>query len=221
MDYALTRNSNSTLESVDDAKEFENLIKCMKVLGIQTKEQEEYFKVIAIVLLLGNLEFEENPETGQTTITNTDAAQNLCQLLSVSIKSFQLALLNPIIRAGLDVVSQIPNKEQVQHSVEALARAIYERMFSQLVKRINQSIDRASTGKSYFIGILDIAGFEIFQVNPSQILISTLSRKIHSSNCVSIIRMRNCNSFSITTCLLLSKKSIDVRESNGTLSTLV
>jgi len=48
--------------------------------------------------------------------------------------------------------------------VEAISKAIYERMFKWIVQRINRSVDRTKRQGSSFIGILDIAGFEIFQV---------------------------------------------------------
>jgi len=53
---------------------------------------------------------------------------------------------------------------QVEYAVEAISKAIYERMFKWLVMRINKSLDRTKRQGASFIGILDIAGFEIFKV---------------------------------------------------------
>lgn len=50
--------------------------------------------------------------------------------------------------------------------MEALAKATYERLFRWLVHRINRALDRRQRQGASFIGILDIAGFEIFQVCP-------------------------------------------------------
>ena len=52
---------------------------------------------------------------------------------------------------------------QVVYAVAALAKAIYVRMFNWLVARVNKTIDTKNK-KQYFIGVLDIAGFEIFEV---------------------------------------------------------
>ena len=46
---------------------------------------------------------------------------------------------------------------------DALAKAIYSNMFDWIVSRINASIPFATS--SYYIGVLDIAGFEYFPVN--------------------------------------------------------
>ena len=51
--------------------------------------------------------------------------------------------------------------------MEAISKACYERMFKWLVVRINKSLDRTKRQGASFIGILDIAGFEIFKVRLS------------------------------------------------------
>ena len=52
---------------------------------------------------------------------------------------------------------------QVNFAVAALAKATYDRMFKWLVSRINSSL-YTPLPRQYFIGVLDIAGFEIFEV---------------------------------------------------------
>ena len=53
---------------------------------------------------------------------------------------------------------------QVDYAVEAISKSVYERMFKWIVQRINRALDRTKRKGASFIGILDIAGFEIFQV---------------------------------------------------------
>jgi len=53
---------------------------------------------------------------------------------------------------------------QVVYSVAALAKALYGRMFTWLVARVNKTLDTKAK-RQYFIGVLDIAGFEIFEVS--------------------------------------------------------
>ena len=73
-------------------------------------------------------------------------------------------LLKPKIKVGTEFVFQGRNKEQVNYSVSALAKTIYDRMFAWLVKRVNKTLDTKAK-RNYFIGVLDIAGFEIFDVS--------------------------------------------------------
>ena len=56
---------------------------------------------------------------------------------------------------------------QADFAIEALAKATYERMFRWLVLRINKALDKTKRQGASFIGILDIAGFEIFDVSAS------------------------------------------------------
>lgn len=56
------------------------------------------------------------------------------------------------------------NKDQVVYSVAALSKALYAKMFSWLVARVNKTLDTKNK-RQYFIGVLDIAGFEIFEVS--------------------------------------------------------
>lgn len=74
------------------------------------------------------------------------------------------AFLKPRIKVGRDFVTKAQSKEQVEFNVEAISKAIYEKMFKWIVQRINKSLDRTKRQGASFIGILDIAGFEIFQV---------------------------------------------------------
>ena len=128
------------------------------------KEQMSLFKVISAVLHLGNLAFEsERDDTARLKAASQASLEKLCHIVGVPFVDFTRSLLKPKIKAGRDWVTQARNVEQVYYSVEALARSIYERMFGELVERINQAIYTPSL-KSTFIGVLDIAGFEIFEV---------------------------------------------------------
>ena len=62
----------------------------------------------------------------------------------------------------------------MNYAVGALAKATYDRMFKWLVGRINQSL-YTTLPRQYFIGVLDIAGFEIFDVGQQKSLSSFLS----------------------------------------------
>ena len=50
------------------------------------------------------------------------------------------------------------------NSVGALAKSIYERLFLWMVIKINEMLDTKQQ-RNYYIGVLDIAGFEIFDVS--------------------------------------------------------
>jgi myosin heavy chain 6/7 len=69
-----------------------------------------------------------------------------------------------ITKVGNEYVNKGQNKDQVTNSISALSKSIYDRMFKWLVERVNLTLD-VKTKRQYFIGVLDIAGFEIFDVS--------------------------------------------------------
>lgn len=165
-DYNYTKISNTSVEGIDDRFDYKILVDSMNVLGFHAEEQKSFFRIIAAILHLGNLSFSED-DHGQAQLCNPDVAEKACLALGIASKEFTNGLLNPVFRAGRDeMVTQARDVAQVLYSVEALSRSLYDRMFAKLVERINQSIDKIGNAQSNFIGVLDIAGFEIFEVGP-------------------------------------------------------
>jgi hypothetical protein len=73
-------------------------------------------------------------------------------------------LLKPRIKVGNEFVTQGRNKDQVTYSVGAMSKAMFDRLFKWLVKKCNETLDTKQK-RQHFIGVLDIAGFEIFDVS--------------------------------------------------------
>uniref|UniRef100_A0AAQ6IJN9 Myosin, heavy chain 10, non-muscle n=1 Tax=Anabas testudineus TaxID=64144 RepID=A0AAQ6IJN9_ANATE len=117
--------------------------------------------------------------TDQASMPDNTAAQKLCHLLGMNVMEFTRAILSPRIKVGRDYVQKAQTKEQADFAVEALAKATYERLFRWLVHRINKALDRTKRQGASFIGILDIAGFEIFQLNSfEQLCINYTNEKL-------------------------------------------
>ncbi len=96
--------------------------------------------------------------------SHLSAAQKVSHLLGMNVTDFTRAILMPRIKVGRDYVQKAQTQEQAEFAVEALAKATYERLFRWLVMRINKALDKTKRQGASFIGILDIAGFEIFEV---------------------------------------------------------
>ncbi|KAJ2103869.1 class II myosin, partial [Coemansia sp. RSA 922] len=161
--YTFTQRCRQTIQGVDDAAEFEMLVKAMTTTGFRAEEQADLFRIIAAILHLGNVQFQAT-RNDEAVLREQVAAEKLCHVLGIQLSDFTRALLRPSIKAGKDWVTQSRTLQQVTFSVEALARSMYERMFGALVSRINSAMSRPD-GKSTFIGVLDIAGFEILETN--------------------------------------------------------
>jgi myosin heavy chain 9/10/11/14 len=131
-------------------------------MGIGSEEQMNLWKTLAAILHLGNIIVAAD-RSDQARIPDLAQAELACHILGIPSDGFVKALLNPRVRAGREWVNQSRTRSQALHTLDALAKALYEKSFGYLVERINQSMERPSI-KSSFIGVLDIAGFEIFKV---------------------------------------------------------
>lgn len=137
----------------------------MTVIDFSNHEQREVFNIIASVLHLGNVEFEE--EEGKAKITNPDVVKTVAKLLGVDLQELNDALTHRTIDARGDVVTSPLSKEMAIYARDALAKAVYDRLFSWLVTRLNTSLQAKDlrTARNNVMGILDIYGFEIFKTN--------------------------------------------------------
>lgn len=105
-------------------------------------------------------------------------AEKVCHLLGISTNDFTRAVLRPRTLAGREWVTQARTGKQAVEELGALCKTLYERLFGYLVERINRALDRPSS-KSTFIGVLDIAGFEIFDINGyEQLLINYTNERL-------------------------------------------
>lgn len=103
----------------------------------------------------------------------------VAHLLGIQVTDLTKAFLKPRIKVGRDYVTKAQTKEQVEFAIEAIAKATYERLFKWIVTRINRSLDRTKRQGASFIGILDIAGFEIFELNSfEQLCINYTNEKL-------------------------------------------
>jgi len=167
------------LPNSSDREEFQDTLRAMEIMGISHADVKSMLKVVSSVLSFGNMEFKKERSSDQATMPDNTVAQRICALLGMNIVDFTKALLKPKIKVGRDYVQKAQTKEQVDFAVEALAKANYERLFRWLVDRINRSLDRTMRQGSNFIGILDIAGFEIFELNSfEQLCINYTNEKL-------------------------------------------
>lgn len=163
-DYRFTKNSNKNIDGVDDAADFKSICESLTIMNFDDAKQLERFRVIAAILHLGNLTLDADKEDQASLTAQSNAvAEKVCHVLGISVAEFSRALCKPKIKAGRDWVTQARNVEQVYYSIEALSRSLYERMFGDVIDRINETL-YTSSQKQCFIGVLDIAGFEIFEV---------------------------------------------------------
>jgi len=147
------------------------------VVGFSPAEQFDLFRIVAAILHIGNLEITSTRD-GAAVMPDPSQAERVCHLLGVPVAEFTRALLHPRMLAGREWVTQARTGQQALDELAALCKTLYEKSFGCLVDRINEALDRPSA-KSTFIGVLDIAGFEIFEINTyEQLLINYTNERL-------------------------------------------
>ncbi|KAG5853828.1 hypothetical protein ANANG_G00030680 [Anguilla anguilla] len=177
--YRFLSNGNIPIPGQQDKDNFQETMEAMHIMSFSHDEILAMLKVVSSVLQFGNIVFKKERNTDQASMPENTAAQKLCHLLGLNVMEFTRAILSPRIKVGRDYVQKAQTKEQADFAVEALAKATYERLFRWLVHRINKALDRTKRQGASFIGILDIAGFEIFQLNSfEQLCINYTNEKL-------------------------------------------
>merc|ERR1719422_1555669 len=177
--YTFLSHGQQTIPSLDDTEEFQLTWDAMRIMCISEEDIISICKVISGTLLFGNMEFKQERNSEQAILPDNTVAQKVAHLLGIQVTDMIKAFMRPRIKVGRDYVTKAQTKEQVEFAIEAISKATFERLFKWIVTRINRSLDRTKRQGASFIGILDIAGFEIFGLNSfEQLCINYTNEKL-------------------------------------------
>ena len=167
-------------EDIDDVEEFNEVLEGFDIIGFSEEEKDWLFRVVAAVLKLGNLQFVASDDELGSKIVDPSKTKEIAELLDVSEEKLTESVLSRWFVIRGQEPTKIPFKpHEARAACDALAKAIYGEMFNWLVKRINQSVEVKSGATKRFIGVLDIFGFEIFEMNSfEQLCINFANEKL-------------------------------------------
>ncbi|XP_059913806.1 unconventional myosin-VIIa-like isoform X2 [Gadus macrocephalus] len=192
----LTRGGSIVCNGRDDAKDFGRIGGALKVLTFRESQSWEIYKLLAAILHLGNISFEE------TSQNNMDSS-NVCSSEHFTLASSMLEVPADVLERSMtqrsfltnrETVTKPLNKEQAADCRDALVKAVYNKMFLWIVGKINGIIGKAvkeDSGSSHrSIGLLDIFGFENFLINSfEQLCINLANEKLQQFFVVNIFEL--------------------------------
>lgn len=136
------------------------------VLGFTQEEKDNVYKITAAVMHMGGMKFKQRGREEQAEADGMEEGGRVAKLCGTDCDELYKNLLKPRIKVGNEFVTQGRNKDQVTNSIGALCKGVFDRLFKWLVKKCNETLDTKQK-RQQFIGVLDIAGFEIFDVSIS------------------------------------------------------
>lgn len=163
--FYLAQGKCAKVPSISDKNDFQTVKKALKVINFQEEHMTALFSIVASVLHLGNVTFEDMGGKASISKGSETDVQTVAILLQCDYDQLVKALTHRTIEANREKMCSPLNCDQAVYARDALAKAIYGRMFNWLVGMINGSLTIEAKSRRSLIGLLDIYGFEIFQRN--------------------------------------------------------
>lgn len=180
----------------NDRTKFDQVYQSMIEIGFSLNEIETIYKILLSILFLGNIEFENIPESGDNksaVIRENCIGKNsqkflakFVQLMCLDMAFTSKTLCSRSLRTPNETVCKTLNPIEASYGRDALAKVIYQKLFAFILKRINEFLKSNQPNLAYTqantIGILDIYGFEVFDSTPNgfeQFLINYCNEKLH------------------------------------------
>ncbi|XP_062335819.1 myosin-IIIa isoform X1 [Osmerus eperlanus] len=154
-------------------EQFDAVEQCFKVIGFTLEELGSVYSTLAAILNSGDIEFASvasEHQTDKSNISNIAVLENAASLLCIRSDELQEALTSHCVVARGETIVRPNTVEKASEVRDAMGKALYGRLFSWIVNRINtllrpDSQQGEEEDKGLNIGILDIFGFENFKKN--------------------------------------------------------
>merc|ERR1712226_880001 len=164
--------------SMDDGDELEATDGSFRILGFSNDQIDGIYKVSGGIMHLLNCQFKKKQREEQGEPESTEAADKAAFLFGVNSADMLKYICQPRVKVGSEYVSKAQTVEQIVNGRNALGKGIFGKLFDWVAVNINEAL-ATKLQKSYFIGCLDIAGFEIFDFNTfEQLCINFTNEKL-------------------------------------------
>ncbi|XP_035247221.1 unconventional myosin-Vb isoform X3 [Anguilla anguilla] len=165
-DYAYTSmGENIFIPGVNDAEDFEKTMQAFTMLGVKESHQLSIYKIVASILHLGNVEILSERDGESCHVSHDDPhLHHFCRLLGVELEQMEHWLCHRKLVTSTETYVKNASRTQAANARDALAKHIYAQLFQWIVEHINKALHTTSKQHS-FIGVLDIYGFETFEIN--------------------------------------------------------
>merc|ERR1719510_1679671 len=181
LDYWYVSQGKLTVPSIDDKEDMQFAHEAFVALGFTQQEEYDVYRNTACMMHMGNMtkDFVPVGKEEQAEIKDDTISQKVATLLAIDCEWMITYFCKPKLKVGTEWVSKGSTCTVAANSVGGIARAVYERTFRIVVEKCNETLIDPTMKKVQYIGVLDIAGFEIFDYNGfEQICINYVNEKL-------------------------------------------
>merc|ERR1712042_357632 len=181
LDYWHVSQGKLTVPTIDDKEDMQFAHEAFVSLGFPEQEEYDVYRNTACMMHMGNMtkDFVPVGKEEQAEIKDDTNAQKVAALLGIDCEWMITYFCKPKLKVGTEWVSKGSACTAAANSVAGIARAIYERTFRIVVEKCNETLIDPTMKTLSYIGVLDIAGFEIFDYNGfEQICINYVNEKL-------------------------------------------
>ncbi|XP_077866733.1 unconventional myosin-Id-like [Saccoglossus kowalevskii] len=126
--------------TINDKVDYNANMAAMKTLGFTKDEQSAIWRIVASILHLGDMKFEtEDKETSHVVTKNL--LKDISKILKVAPDQLEKTLCFRVVAARGEAIEKGHTKEDAEYGRDAFAKAIYERMFTWVVNKINSVLE--------------------------------------------------------------------------------
>ncbi|XP_054173289.1 myosin XVB isoform X10 [Homo sapiens] len=176
--YYLNQGQACRLQGKEDAQDFEGLLKALQGLGLCPEELNAVWAVLAAILQLGNICFSSSERESQEVAAVSSWAEihTAARLLRVPPECLEGAVTRRVTETPYGQVSRSLPVESAVDARDALAKALYSRLFHRLLRRTNARLAPPGEGGSIgTVTVVDAYGFEALRVNGLEQLCNNLA----------------------------------------------
>ncbi|XP_018431572.1 PREDICTED: unconventional myosin-Va isoform X3 [Nanorana parkeri] len=152
------------IDGVDDAKELRNTRHACALLGIGDQYQLGIFRILASILHLGNVEIKSRDSDSCLIPPKHEPLIIFCDLMGVEFEEMSHWLCHRKLVTAAETFIKPISRLQATNARDALSKHIYANLFNWIVCHVNKAL-LSSAKQNSFIGVLDIYGFETFEIN--------------------------------------------------------
>ena len=180
-DYWWVSQGKTTVPSINDKEDMQFADEAYGILGFTEEEKYNIYKLTAVVMHMGNLtkDFVPVGKEEQAEVKNETTAEKIADICGIDVQWMITYFCKPKLKVGTEWVSKGQTCDGAASSVGGIGRSIYERVFTFIMNKCNETLFDPTMKKVQYIGCLDIAGFEIFDYNGfEQICINFANEKL-------------------------------------------